>query len=100
MKKKHKKPLKHYRKHKETGKVTEQNNPRSKKGNRSNKEVKKGDNSGDRKQRKEIRSHRCKHHQRNTRDRRENSGAEDTIENTDTTVKENTKRTKPLTQNI
>jgi hypothetical protein len=38
-----------------------------------------------------IRSHRCKHHQQNTRDRRDNCGAEDTTENIDTTVKENTK---------
>ena len=39
---------------------------------RNNKEITKGDNPGDRKPRKEIRSHRCKHHQQNTRDRREN----------------------------
>jgi len=32
----------------------------------------KGDNPGDRKPREEIRSHRCKHHQQNTRDRKEN----------------------------
>ena len=38
----------------------------------------KGDNPGVRKPRKEIRSHRYKHHQQNTRDRRI-SGAEDTI---------------------
>jgi hypothetical protein len=31
-----------------------------------------GDNSRDRNPRKEIRSHRCKHHQQNTRDGREN----------------------------
>jgi hypothetical protein len=31
-----------------------------------------GDNSGDRKSRKEVRSHRCKHYQQNTRGRREN----------------------------
>jgi hypothetical protein len=35
-----------------------------------NKEITKGDSYGDRKPRKEIR--RCKHHQHNTRDRREN----------------------------
>jgi predicted transcriptional regulator len=29
----------------------------------TNKEITKGDNSGDRKPRKEVRSHRCKHHQ-------------------------------------
>jgi hypothetical protein len=36
------------------------------------KKITKGDNTGDIKPRKEIRSHRCKHHQQNTRDRREN----------------------------
>ena len=36
------------------------------------KDTTKGDNSGDRKPRKEVRSYRCKHHQQNTRDRREN----------------------------
>jgi hypothetical protein len=35
------------------------------------KEITKGDNPGNRKPRKEIRSHRCKHHQQNIRDRRE-----------------------------
>jgi hypothetical protein len=34
--------------------------------------ITKGDNSGDRKPREEIKSHRCKHHQQNTRDGREN----------------------------
>jgi hypothetical protein len=36
------------------------------------KEIIKGDNPGDRKPRKEIRTHRFKHHQQNTRDRRKN----------------------------
>jgi hypothetical protein len=36
------------------------------------KEITKGDNTGDRKPRKEVRSHRCKHHQQNTRDRKQN----------------------------
>jgi hypothetical protein len=36
------------------------------------KEITKKDNSGDRKPRKEIRSHRFKHQQQNTRNRREN----------------------------
>jgi hypothetical protein len=40
--------------------------------NRNNKEITKGDNSGIRKPRKDIRSHRCKHHQHNRRHRREN----------------------------
>jgi hypothetical protein len=42
-------------------------------GNRNNKEITiKGENPGVRKPRKEISSHRCKHHQQNTRDRRQN----------------------------
>jgi hypothetical protein len=45
-------------------------------------------------------SHRCKYHQQNTRDRRENFIAEETIENTDITVKENAECKKILTQNI
>jgi hypothetical protein len=40
---------------------------------------------------KEIRSHRYKHNQQNTRDRKRISEAEDTIENIDTTVRENAK---------
>jgi hypothetical protein len=35
-------------------------------------EITKGENPGFRKPRKEIRSHICKHHQQNTRNRREN----------------------------
>jgi hypothetical protein len=48
----------------------EQNHPGSKNGNRNNKEITKGDYFGERKSRKEIRSHRCKHHQQNTREER------------------------------
>jgi hypothetical protein len=36
------------------------------------KKSQKGDNSGDRKPRKGLRSHRCKYHQQNTRNGREN----------------------------
>jgi hypothetical protein len=36
--------------------------------------ITKVDNPGDRKPRKEIRSHKCKHHQQNRRNRRENLG--------------------------
>jgi hypothetical protein len=72
LKRKHKNPLKIPGKYNQTGEGIEQNHPASKKGSRSNKEITKGDNSGDRKPRKEIRSHRCKHHHQNTRDRREN----------------------------
>jgi hypothetical protein len=37
-----------------------------------NKQITKEDKSGDRKPRKEIKSHRCNHHKQNTRERREN----------------------------
>jgi hypothetical protein len=53
-------------------KKNEQNHPRFKNGNRNNKKITKGDNTRVRKPMKEIRSHRYKHHQQNTRDRREN----------------------------
>jgi hypothetical protein len=49
-------------KHNQTGEGIEQNHPGSKNGGRNNKEITKGDKSVDRKSRKEIRSHRCKHH--------------------------------------
>jgi hypothetical protein len=61
-----------------TGKINQihngivQNHPRFKNGSRNNKENTKGDNSGDRNHRKEIRNHRYKHQQQNTRDGREN----------------------------
>jgi hypothetical protein len=45
---------------------------RSKNRNRNNKEITKGDHPGVRKPRKEIRSQKCKHHQQNTRNGREN----------------------------
>jgi hypothetical protein len=70
--KEEKKSLKKYRKTHQKGKGNEQNHPRLKNGNRNNKEITKGDNPGIRKPKKEIRSHRCKHHQQNKRDRREN----------------------------
>ena len=47
------------------------------------------DNPEDRKSRKEMKSHRCKHHYQNTRDR--TSGIDDTLENIDITIKENAK---------
>jgi hypothetical protein len=56
----------------QTGEGIEQNHQGSKNGNRNNKEIIKGDNSRDRKSMKVIRSHRCKHRQQSTRDRREN----------------------------
>jgi hypothetical protein len=48
------------------------NHPGSKNRNRNNKEITKGVNLGARKPRKGIWNHRCKHHQQNTRDRRQN----------------------------
>ena len=59
-------------KHVKTGERIKQNHLGSKNGWSNNKEITKGDNPGVRKPRKEIRSHRCKHHKQNTRDRREN----------------------------
>jgi hypothetical protein len=64
------------------------------------KKITKGGNSGDRKPRKKIRSHRCKHHRQNTRNGERISGAEDSIENMGTTIRENAKCKKILTQNI
>ena len=49
--------------------------------------------------RKDIRSYRCKHHQQNARNRRENL-KHTIVENIDTVVKENRKCKKLLTQNI
>jgi len=57
--------------------------------------ITKEDNPGDRKPRKEIRSHRCKHHR--LQEIEEGlTGTEDTI---DTSIKENAKCKKILTQN-
>jgi hypothetical protein len=71
LKRKHINHLNKYREKKQTGEGIEQNHP-SKNRKRNNKEITKVDNPGDRIPRKEIRSHRCKHHQQNTRDIREN----------------------------
>jgi hypothetical protein len=98
LKEKTQKSLKELQENK-TGEGIEQKHPRSKHGNRNNKEITKGDNSRDRKPREEVRRHRCKYHQQNTRDRRI-SGADDTIENIDETIKEDAKCKKLLTQNI
>jgi hypothetical protein len=85
---------------KELNKIIQNLNSGSKNGNRNNEEITNGDNPKDRKSRKEIRSHRHKNHQQNTKDRRENLRAEDTVENTNTIVKENAKCKKLLTHNI
>ena len=50
----------------------------------TNKEITKGDNSGDRKPRKEVRSHRGKHHQQKEEIEERMSGVKVTIENIDT----------------
>jgi hypothetical protein len=92
-------PLKITGKQIQTSEGIEQNHPGYKNRSRNNKEITKEDNTGHRKLRKEDRRHRSKHHQQNTRDRRI-SGGEDTIENIDTTIKENVKCKKLLTQNI
>jgi hypothetical protein len=54
----------------------------------------------DRNPRKEIRKHRYEHQQQNTSDGRRISGAEDSIGKMNTTIKENAKCKKILTQNI
>jgi hypothetical protein len=56
------KSLKELQENNQTGKGKEQIHPRSKNETRNNKEIIKGDNPGVRKLRKEVRSHRCKHH--------------------------------------
>jgi hypothetical protein len=73
--------------------------PESKNKNRRNKEITKEDSPGDRKPRKEIRSHRCEYHQQNTSYRRDISGTEDITENIGTTAKENAKHKKLLIEN-
>jgi hypothetical protein len=60
-------------------------------------EITKGYNPEDRKPRKEIRNHRCKHHQQNTRDRREYLKGRRYHRN-NTTIKENAKCKMFLTQ--
>jgi hypothetical protein len=44
------------------------------------KKSQRGGNSGDKKARKMFRSHRCKHHQQNTSDRREKESQEQKIQ--------------------
>jgi hypothetical protein len=86
-------------KHTQTGEGIEQNHARSKTRSRNNKEVTKGDNSGDRKPRKVIRILRCKHHQENTRNGRENLRPRIYYRKTDTIIKENAKCKNILTKN-
>ena len=66
-------PLKNTGEHRYTGEGIEQNHRGSKSRNPNNKGISKGDNAGHRKLRKETRSHIYKHHQHNTRDRKQNS---------------------------
>ena len=67
---------------------------------RNNEENPKGEDSGGRNPRKEIRNHRCENQQQNKKMEEKISGAEDSIENMDTTIKENAKCKNILTQNI
>jgi hypothetical protein len=68
-------------------------------GSRNNKENTNGGKLGNGKPREEVRNYRYKYHQQNTRDRRI-LGVDDTIEEIGTTVKENSKCKKLLTQSI
>jgi hypothetical protein len=88
--------LKTYRKI-QTSEETEHNGQRHKNGNSKNKEITNGCNPGDRKPRKENRNYRCKCHQQNTRDRRENLYVEDTMDDIDKRIKKNAKYKKFLT---
>jgi uncharacterized coiled-coil protein SlyX len=90
-------------KHNQTGEgieQIEQNHPGYKNRNRNNKEIKKGDNSVDRKPRKRSGVIDASITNRIQKIEERISGAEDTIENIDTTVKEYAKCKKFLTQNI
>jgi hypothetical protein len=58
-------------KHYQTGDGIEQSHSGNKNGSRNNKENTKEENSGDRNSRKEMRNHRCKHQQQDTRDGRQ-----------------------------
>jgi len=60
----------------------------------------KGDNPGDGKRRKEIRSQKHKYFQSEIKRWRRESHRQKITENTDTTIKDNEKRKKLLTQNI
>ena len=80
------------------GERIEQNHPGSKNGSRNNKEITNGDNSGDRNPRKEIIGTSITNRMQEIEEKI--SGAEDTIENIDTTEKENAKSKKLLTQHI
>jgi hypothetical protein len=96
------KSLKELQVHNQTGKGTKENkenHPGSKNENR-NKEITKQDNTGDRKPKKEIKSHRCNITNIIQEMEERISGAEDSIENNDTTVKKNAKSKKLLSQNI
>ena len=72
---------------------------KSKNGSIDNEQNPKGDNSKDRNPRKEIKTHRCITNRIQEMKERI-SDAEDSIENIDTTVKENATCKKLLTQNI
>jgi hypothetical protein len=101
LKRKHKNPLKIYRKTQTKGHGIEQIQPRSKNGSRNNKKKNpKGDNYEDRNPRKENRNHRYEHQKRIQDMKKRISSAEDSTENMDTTIKEKAKCRKILTQMI
>jgi hypothetical protein len=77
-----------------------QNHPGSKNGSRNNKEITKVDNSGKRNPGKKSGTIDESITNQIQEIEERSSGAEDTIEHTDTTIKENVKCKKILTQNI
>ena len=79
--------------HSQTGDGIEQNHPRSINGSRNNEENPKGDNCGDRNHRGKKSGTIDASISNRIQDMEERiSGAEDSIENMDTTIKENAKR--------
>ena len=88
LKRKHKNHLNRYRK-------TKTHRLRNKNRYRNNKEITKEYSHSDRKPKKEIKSHRCRHHQQNARDRRKTLRCRDTRENSDTLLKKMRKAKAP-----
>ena len=82
------------------GERIEQNHPGPKNGSRNNKEITKGDNSGDRNLGKRTGAIAASITDRIQEIEERISDSEDTIENINTTIKENSKCKNILTQNI
>ena len=85
------KSLKELQENNQTGDGIEQNKPGSKNGSRKNKEITKGENSGDRNSRKKTGTIDASISNRIQEMEDRISGAENSIENMDTTIKENAK---------